>query len=58
MTCLDAGIPITDEAMAVERAGGRVHVVVGPSSNIKVTVEADLAFAELILRQRQEREGT
>jgi len=58
LACLNAGIPITDEAMAVERAGGRVHVLAGPSSNIKVTVEADLAFAEQILRQRQERGGT
>jgi len=33
-------------------------VLAGPSSNIKVTVEADLAFAELILRQRGERGGT
>jgi len=55
-TCLDEGVNITDEAMAVERAGGRVHVLAGPSSNIKVTVEADLAFAELLLLQ-QNREG-
>jgi 2-C-methyl-D-erythritol 4-phosphate cytidylyltransferase len=54
--CLDEGVNITDEAMAVERAGGRVHVLAGPSSNIKVTVEADLAFAELLLLQ-QNREG-
>ena len=54
--CLDEGVNITDEAMAVERAGGRVHVLAGPSSNIKVTVEADLAFAELLLLQRN-REG-
>jgi 2-C-methyl-D-erythritol 4-phosphate cytidylyltransferase len=49
-------VNITDEAMAVERTGGRVHVLAGPSSNIKVTVEADLAFAELLLLQ-QNREG-
>ena len=29
-----------------------VHVVEGPSSNIKVTVETDLAFADLVLRKR------
>lgn len=56
ISCVKAGVSITDEAMAVERAGGRVHVLEGPSSNIKVTVEADLAFAELLLQQRQNRE--
>ena len=50
--CLEEGVPVTDEAMAMERAGRPVHVVEGPSSNIKVTVEADLAFADLVLRKR------
>jgi len=50
--CLEEGLSVTDEAMAMERAGEPVHVVEGPSSNIKVTVEADLAFAELVLRKR------
>ena len=54
--CLVDGVNVADEAMAVEWAGGRVHVLAGPSSNIKITVEADLAFAELLLRQ-QNREG-
>lgn len=51
--CLKAGMQITDESMAVEQAGGRVQVLAGPSSNIKVTVEADLAFAELLLQNRE-----
>lgn len=50
--CLEEGISVTDEAMAMERAGEPVHVEEGPSSNIKVTVEADLAFADLVLRKR------
>jgi 2-C-methyl-D-erythritol 4-phosphate cytidylyltransferase len=50
--CLEEGLSVTDEAMAMERAGEPVHVVEGPSSNIKVTVEADLAFADLVLRKR------
>jgi 2-C-methyl-D-erythritol 4-phosphate cytidylyltransferase len=33
-------------------AGGRVRVLPGPPSNIKVTLEADLAFAELLLHQQ------
>ncbi len=53
--CLDDGMSVTDEAMAMERAGESVHVLKGPSSNIKVTVEADLAFAELVLRKRGRR---
>ena len=51
--CLDEGLSVTDEAMAMERAGEPVHVVEGPSSNIKITVEADLAFADLVLRERR-----
>ena len=50
--CLDEGLSVTDEAMAMERAGEPVQVVEGPSSNIKVTVEADLAFADLVLKKR------
>jgi 2-C-methyl-D-erythritol 4-phosphate cytidylyltransferase len=55
--CLADGVSVTDEAMAVELAGGRVRVLPGPPSNIKVTLEADLAFAELLLLQ-QNREGS
>ena len=50
--CLEEGLSVTDEAMAMERMGEPVHVIEGPSSNIKVTVEADLAFADLVLRKR------
>lgn len=51
--CLKSGVSVTDEAMAVELAGGDVQVLAGPSSNIKVTVEADLAFAALLLQQNR-----
>ena len=50
--CFEEGVSVTDEAMAMEYVGQPVHVVEGPSSNIKVTVEADLAFADLVLRKR------
>ena len=46
---------MTDEAMAMERAGQPIHVVEGASSNIKVTVEADLVFADVFLRDAKER---
>ena len=50
--CLEEGLSVTDEAMAMVWAGEPLHVVEGPSSSIKVTVEADLAFADLVLRRR------
>jgi 2-C-methyl-D-erythritol 4-phosphate cytidylyltransferase len=53
MRCLAQGVQVTDEAMAMEWAGEPVHVVEGPSSNIKVTVESDLLFAELLLKKRE-----
>lgn len=44
-----AGVAITDEAMAMERAGRRPLLVEGAESNIKVTTAADLALAEYLL---------
>lgn len=43
------GITVTDEAMAMERAGHRPLLVEGAESNIKVTTAADLALAEYLL---------
>jgi 2-C-methyl-D-erythritol 4-phosphate cytidylyltransferase len=42
----------TDDAMLVERRGGRVLVHPSPPENIKVTAPLDLRVAELLLRQR------
>jgi 2-C-methyl-D-erythritol 4-phosphate cytidylyltransferase len=44
-----AGIVVTDEAMAMERAGLRPLLVEGAESNIKVTTRADFALAEFLL---------
>ena len=44
-----AGIAITDEAMALERIGLSPMLVEGAADNIKVTTPADLAFAEFLL---------
>lgn len=49
------GAEITDEASAMEYSGARPRLVPGHADNIKVTVPADLALAELFLRE-QERE--
>ncbi len=43
------GVVVTDEAMAMERAGHRPVLVEGAESNIKVTTAADLALAEYLL---------
>jgi 2-C-methyl-D-erythritol 4-phosphate cytidylyltransferase len=42
----------TDDAWLVERAGGTVRVVAGSPENFKVTTVADLAWADLVLRER------
>jgi 2-C-methyl-D-erythritol 4-phosphate cytidylyltransferase len=45
------GIAITDEAMAMERAGHAPLLVEGREDNIKVTTPADLALAEFLLKR-------
>jgi 2-C-methyl-D-erythritol 4-phosphate cytidylyltransferase len=42
----------TDDAMLVERDGGRVRVVESPAENLKVTTPVDLRLAELLLASR------
>ncbi len=42
----------TDDASLVEKAGGRVLVVAGEKTNIKLTSPEDLILAEAILRAR------
>lgn len=48
-SALSQGLAITDEASAMEHFGHTVKVVSGSSHNIKITHQADLALAELIL---------
>jgi len=40
--------------MAMELAGYPVSILEGPSTNIKITVPADLEIAEIVLRQLSE----
>jgi len=42
----------TDEASLVEASGHPIHLVNGEESNIKITVPADLVFAEAMLMKR------
>jgi 2-C-methyl-D-erythritol 4-phosphate cytidylyltransferase len=46
---VDAGEPITDESMAIERLGLQPLLVEGADDNIKITTPADLAVAEFLL---------
>ena len=43
----------TDDASLVERDGGRIEVVAGEKTNIKLTSPEDLVFAEAILAARE-----
>ncbi len=45
----DAGVVVTDEAMAMERLGHRPLLVEGSEDNLKVTTQADLAYVEFLL---------
>ena len=42
----------TDDSAIVERYGGKVKVIMGSYTNIKVTTPEDLAIAEMLLRKR------
>lgn len=44
----------TDDAMLVEKAGGKVLIEPAPAANLKVTTPFDLAVAEMLLALRDE----
>jgi 2-C-methyl-D-erythritol 4-phosphate cytidylyltransferase len=48
----DAVAEASDDAMLVERMGGRVMIHSAPPENLKVTTPFDLRVAELVLRER------
>lgn len=48
----EAGVAVTDEAMAMERLGHRPLLVEGGEDNLKVTTPADLAYVEFVLAQQ------
>jgi 2-C-methyl-D-erythritol 4-phosphate cytidylyltransferase len=45
----EAGLHVTDEAMAIERLGLSPLLIEGAEDNLKVTTPADLALAEFLL---------
>lgn len=46
----DLNEAVTDECYLVEKLGHPIAIVEGSSANIKITHEADFAFAELLMR--------
>lgn len=46
------GVVVTDEAMAMERAGAHPRLVEGREDNLKVTTPADLALVDYLLSTR------
>lgn len=50
--CDANGIPVTDEASAIEATGGKVDVVNDRRDNIKITLPEDLLWAETILKHQ------
>jgi 2-C-methyl-D-erythritol 4-phosphate cytidylyltransferase len=48
----ESGAEATDDASLVEAAGGKVVVVAGSPTNLKITHPADLVVAEALLRAR------
>jgi len=55
-SAITQGFLITDEASAMEHLGYPVKVVQGSSHNIKITHQADLALAEMILKSQENRQ--
>ena len=43
---------VTDDCLAVERIGGRIHLSVGSEENIKITTPLDLKLARALLAER------
>jgi 2-C-methyl-D-erythritol 4-phosphate cytidylyltransferase len=52
------GVAVTDDAQLVEQYGGRVVLVAGDRTNLKVTWPADFDVAEALLKTRSDRGAT
>lgn len=51
------GVNVTDEAMAMELAGHHPRLIEGPADNIKITVPADITYAEYLLDKKADSKG-
>jgi 2-C-methyl-D-erythritol 4-phosphate cytidylyltransferase len=52
---MQKGLPVTDDASALEILGCPVFLTAGSEENIKITTPLDLRIAELILAERKDR---
>ncbi|KJU84739.1 2-C-methyl-D-erythritol 4-phosphate cytidylyltransferase [Candidatus Magnetobacterium bavaricum] len=50
------GLTFTDDTSAVEHYGGRIKIIAGEYTNIKITTRDDLAYAQWILSQQMKSE--
>ncbi len=50
--CMDSGKNVTDESQAMELKGYQPKLVLGSPTNIKITIPADMAFAQAILQRK------
>lgn len=55
--CMQQGIVVTDESQAMEKMGFRPKMVVGSSTNIKITTPSDLEFAKVMVKLQREHSG-
>ena len=53
-SALEQGVPVTDDASAVERLGKVVFLVEGEEENLKITTPLDMILAEAVVRAREE----
>ena len=53
---VDKKLYITDDCMAVEVLGCQIRLTAGSRDNIKLTTTVDIAFAEAILKLRENRD--
>ena len=51
----EKGLDFTDDCQLIEATGGKVKMVQGDYSNIKITTPDDIALAENIILQRLRR---
>ena len=52
----DDGLDFTDDCQLIEYVGGRVKLVMGEESNLKITTPADMRLAEGFLQMQKEQE--
>jgi 2-C-methyl-D-erythritol 4-phosphate cytidylyltransferase len=55
MKAFEEGFYGSDDAVLVEKAGGKVYLAKGSRENIKITYPPDILFAEILLKKGKEK---